>query len=157
MPSKPGSGADCRADDSIWSDGDLKCFPFADPSVRICGRHFGSGLQIQAHWPRNGRSPALPFQDARASMVRAARDGDRSHATNSETVSALEIPMRRHNRGGSKIAAKCMKRLKVHNVLGRPLCCKTHCWSFATTDRPNLGNSEASSPQAATSGWTTGA
>jgi len=46
-----------------------------------------------------GRSPILPFQDVRASMVRAARDGDRSHATNSESVTALENPMRRQKKG----------------------------------------------------------
>jgi hypothetical protein len=32
-------------------------------------------------------------------MVRAARDGDRSHATNSESFSTLEIPMRRQIKG----------------------------------------------------------
>jgi len=44
-------------------------------------------------------------------MVRAARDGDRSHATNSESITALENPLRRQKRG-SKIAANLRETIE---------------------------------------------
>jgi len=43
--------------------------------------------------PHNGSSPVHPFRDTRASMVRVARDGDRSHATNPYLAAECNYPI----------------------------------------------------------------